>query len=980
MLAVAHKNEKALDIKMYRNLFFSGIFCLLTCFAKAQSNDYMFTGQPVSKAFVDVDPHGFTIDGKRTFLVSAGLEYARIPRALWKDRLVRLKRGGFNCVEIYTFWNFHEAQEGRFEFSGDHDLDAFLTLVRSLDMYCIARVGPYYCAEWDFGGYPHWLRFKEGMVARTADTAFLRYMDRFFDKVVPIVAKHQIHKGGAVILVQLENEHPAAWGTYMPDNYFKHLQQSALKLGIEVPYFFSGMHHGHDPAEDKKDLFDPKRPSPWFSTEYWSVWFDKYGSGQAESDVFGRRTWKIITRGGNGYNVYMAHGGTNFGYTNDDEDAASYDYGAALGQTGDIRPMYYQFKRNALFARSFEEILENSNATHQFDHIALEHDLQVVARTSDKGDIISLDNNNPEESRTTYVTIAGKSYPSAGKLILDPMEILPLVHGFSLSKNVTMDWAITRVAGIQKTAHTTTVVVYGKTGSYGDILFNVNGPVKLQSNPAAFDMNGNRLSLQLEFRGDKPNVYSFNASNELIRIVAIDALQADRTWFVDENDIKCIVIGPEYIGDIRKENGLLNISCERPWHPTALPSPYTWIYDDAGEQKLTNSLITAQHPDQLKWSGNWEAKDAAIQTNDQTWLTSKMPLQMGADGDTSAYAWYKTSVNLPADGLYSLDVSKGNGRYIVFLDGKKASEGNVRALTFTARKGTHTLAVFSTHDGRDKLVSYVGKLDVDVKGIDGPTTLHRGTIPLLKKWKFLSGNNSTHIPSSYQSASHYQAGDDAFAGQKGYGWFHTTIPTAETAPDSIFFDSVDDNAVFYINGKKAGEQRGWGIPFTVPVTTKGDSVVIDVFVENNSGRGGLGAKIKAVYKEDVLLTGWRMKGGPGSFDESKVIIRTPDTDKTIGTPVFYRNHFKVDSISADISPIWRITFEGLSHGFIWVNGYNLGRYPEVIPIDGLYIPECWLNKGENEVVIFDEYGNSPARVKIKAEQNASRYKYDVAGH
>ena len=123
-----------------------------------------------------------------------------------------------------------------------------------------------------------------------------------------------------------------------------------------------------------------------------------------------------------------------------------------------------------------------------------------------------------------------------------------------------------------------------------------------------------------------------------------------------------------------------------------------------------------------------------------------------------------------------------------------------------------------------------------------------------------------------------------------------------------------------------------------------------------------------------------MKGGPGSFDESKVVIRTPDTDKTIGTPVFYRNHFKVDSISADINPIWRITFEGLSHGFIWVNGYNLGRYPEVIPIDGLYIPECWLNKGENEVVIFDEYGNSPARVKIKAEQNASRYKYDVAEH
>jgi beta-galactosidase len=759
----------------------------------------------------------------------------------------------------------------------------------------------------------------------------------------------------------------------------KHLQQTALRLGIEVPYFFSGMHHGHDPAEDTKDLFDPNRPSPWLSTEFWSVWFDKYGSGQPESDVFGRRTWKIITRGGNGYNVYMAHGGSNFGYTNDDEDAASYDYGAAVGQTGDLRPMYYQFKRNARFARSFEDILENSSATHQFDGIATEGDLSVVARTSGKGDIISLDNGNAEESRVTYLTIEGKSYPSAGKLVLDPSEILPLVHRFSLTENVTIDWAITRVLGIQKTEHTTTVVVYGKIGSYGDILFTVNGPVTVQSDPAAFDTTGKRVALQLTFSGNKPNVYSFNAGNEVIRVVAVDAIQADRTWFMDENGVTCVVVGPEYIGDIRKENGRLHITCERPWYPASTPSANTWVYDDAGEKILGNGPVVTQRPDQLGFTGDWVARDgdgpAALHYDDRTWLAGKWPLQMGADGDTSAYAWYRTTIHLPADGLYSLDISKGHGRYIVFLDGKKASGGNGRALSFTARKGTHTLAIFSTHDGRDKLVSYVGKLDVDEKGLAGQVTLHNGPVPLLTHWKFLPVADSEHIPPSFQSAVDYRAGADAFAGKRGYGWFHLTLPTVETVPDSILFSGVDDNAVVYINGRKAGEQRGWGIPFSVPFpkAIKRDTSAIDVFIGNKDGQGGLGAKIKAVYHEDISLTGWRMKGGPGSFEESPLSLNASE----IGSPVFYKNHFAIDGIPDNVHPMWRVTFEGLSHGFIWVNGHNLGRYPEVIPIDGLYVPECWLNKGQNEVIIFDEYGKSPAKVKIKAEQMASRDAYEV---
>ena len=57
---------------------------------------------------------------------------------------------------------------------------------------------------------------------------------------------------------------------------------------------------------------------------------------------------------------------------------------------------------------------------------------------------------------------------------------------------------------------------------------------------------------------------------------------------------------------------------------------------------------------------------------------------------------------------------------------------------------------------------------------------------------------------------------------------------------------------------------------------------------------------------------------------------------------------------------------------MWLNGHNLGRYPEKIKAPGLYLPECWLKDGENTLVVFDEEGASIAPVKLEVETAASR--------
>ena len=340
---------------------FAILLTLLAAAAAAVANDEMYPPAPAAEAMIHEDGRGFTINGQFVYVASGSIHYARVPRALWRDRLLRLKRAGFNTVETYAFWNFHEPRENQWDFTGDKDFGAFLATAQELGLYAIVRVGPYVCAEWDSGGYPLWLKFKPPFKVRTADPAFLAWNNHWYDKILPIVAAHQIHKGGNVILVQLENEHPDGWGTVDGNPYFDHLRKKAVSLGIEVPYFFSGLNHGNGPTPGNV----AGRKTPWFSSEFWPGWFNLYGKLSAKRfHEVERDNWKILA--GGGHNFYMLHGGTNFETWNDNSGAASYDYGAAIGQGGDLRPIYFRMKRANLFAQMLPAFRDN-HAVIKFD-------------------------------------------------------------------------------------------------------------------------------------------------------------------------------------------------------------------------------------------------------------------------------------------------------------------------------------------------------------------------------------------------------------------------------------------------------------------------------------------------------------------------------------------------------------------------------------------------------------------------------------
>ena len=46
-------------------------------------------------------------------------------------------------------------------------------------------------------------------------------------------------------------------------------------------------------------------------------------------------------------------------------------------------------------------------------------------------------------------------------------------------------------------------------------------------------------------------------------------------------------------------------------------------------------------------------------------------------------------------------------------------------------------------------------------------------------------------------------------------------------------------------------------------------------------------------------------------------------------------------------------------GLVRVSGHNLGRYWNIDPQTRLYCPAPWLNRGGNEIIIFDLHCNEP---------------------
>lgn len=182
---------------------------------------------------VTVQQRCITVNGKKKILLCASLFYFRIPREDWQQRMTDLRSCGYNCIDVYFPWNFHELHPDDWHFEGMHDCAAFLELAAKNDLYVIARPGPYICSEWDGGALPAWLN-DVCPVIRQNESGYLQYLSRWLYRILPIIANHEAGKGGSVVALQLENELDF-FACKEPGAYMEQLRVIARASGITVP-------------------------------------------------------------------------------------------------------------------------------------------------------------------------------------------------------------------------------------------------------------------------------------------------------------------------------------------------------------------------------------------------------------------------------------------------------------------------------------------------------------------------------------------------------------------------------------------------------------------------------------------------------------------------------------------------------------------------------------------------------------------------
>jgi len=300
--------------------------------------------------------------GMPQVLLCGEMHYFRIPSGLWFDRLLKLKRAGFNCVNIYFAWNYHEVEPGVFDVSGERDFTRFIEIARDLGLYVVARVGPYICSEWDNGGHPDWLINKD-LVPRSLDPSYFSYAERWLRFVLSILARYSVKRGGNLVAVQLENEY--FWGD-IP--YHMRLKEIAREVGIDVDLYTNVNRFARNTEFiDSVDLY----PNPWdiksvinsFKDllqsqpgknlkimEYEGGWFSRIDKPlPTERGSFPPNWTKMlltlaIAYGADLISFYMFHGGTNFGYWTGRWITTTYDYEASIREWGELWDRYYRVK------------------------------------------------------------------------------------------------------------------------------------------------------------------------------------------------------------------------------------------------------------------------------------------------------------------------------------------------------------------------------------------------------------------------------------------------------------------------------------------------------------------------------------------------------------------------------------------------------------------------------------------------------------
>ncbi|MFO0856064.1 MAG: beta-galactosidase [Phycisphaerales bacterium] len=928
------------------------------------------------------DGRSFMVDGKRVWLVSGRVPYARIPRSHWADRIAAAKNAGLNTIETPIFWNRHEVRSGRFDFTGENDLRHFVDLIGKAGMYCILGIGPYVGADWDMGGLPsflHELQPREGVpiAYRTNNQQFLEACSRFIGNVADQIRGWQVTAagtGGPIILIQCESEWTCGDDTKAAQ-YLGELTRYIRESGLSVPIVNSndlwqqieGQIDGWSGSENMlatmRQLIGVRSGQPRlvidFATGHQSVWGREPFPVMAPRSVERRLAELLI--GGGQYNLTTFCGGINPGFyagrTDDGIDTFAThaaDSGCAIDQTGTTTELYSAIRRVSFLGSKFGRVFSHLDPAYKpvvakpIDPNAQVEEAKPAKKSKNAPPSVSVVHAIGTQGGAAFVFGPEEEHDHnlGTTLLLGDGTELPVPLGDQtfacclLDVNVAPRGHVDYCNLTPLTVVSNTIVLYGPAGSKG--MLSING------SPLEVDVPSDETPAILQHEG--------------MCVILIRTQDTDQVAFSDDA-IYLGASGMSATGQPILANGVKQINRINAADGKSKPvqvEPAKRIRAD----KIEHTPWTAA--DQLDYVEGNSARFAGIQAfTDLTTL-----------GVPSGYGWYRFALNNDKAAKVTLDFGTGGDRFHLFSDGKPVAvlgvgPGADDSKDLSLKKGEQRLVILAENLGRFSsgmnLGEEKGLIDdlyvVEDLALSKPTLKHGTPIPLLSfktpLWDVAEGDATTseRMVMTFKHTgdaevllhiAHPPSAGLLILNDKPIKYLDRSGPACIVLPEDRLKQGVNTLELTVVNHDQVEHE--------LPAAAKSMRLaLVDSGLAN-------AAELAFAKWEPPTATSFMplAKAKPG-----------------MGMPLWLRCEFDAPKSLFNASNPGVATRgiflepDGLTKGQFFLNGRHVGRYfvatkqgKPVPPQSRYYIPPSFLREGTNELTIFDEHGHSPSRVRL----------------
>jgi beta-galactosidase len=913
------------------------------------------------------DGQSFLLGGRRIWLVSGGIDYARTPRELWESRILAAKQAGLNCVTTAAVWSQHEPRSGVFEFGGDLELDAFLALLAKHDMFCILRAGPYVGGDYDLGGIPAWLAATPDIRLRSGDPQFLEAASRYFRELLTPIVKRQVTQDarGPVALIQVEDQY-FLHDTALAEGYLAVLARYVRECAIDVPII--GANNLWHSVEGQVDVWSggdqhlstmrqlrivaPRHPVCRRTCGRVSRRRGVSPHRRRSTRIRSCIRWRRVLAGGGQFNLSPFHGGTNFefraGRLAEDQGEPAFattssHQDAPLREAGGRGDAYRVTKRLATFASTFGRVF---TVLDPDDHAAVVDPASLTARAGKAADPAIV---HVRGSQGSVVFLFG-SPGATGKAKRAERTIL-LANGVHLPVTLpdqSVAWCLcdVNIAGravldytnlCAFTAIDRMLVLFGAAGSEGIVSINdsaVSFEVPKGKTPRVERHEGITLVIA--------NTEQIDACcpHDGSLLVGVDGVTPEGEYIPHPKHKQCIVIDPT--GEVSRQSMA------------------------GGRSRAGQSALK-----------DWEAapQTSLVDGSYARFAPIEGPASLTDLGAPTGYGYYRIEFNGGIPAHKALLFPHSGDRLAIYIEGKHhdmigAGPGACGdRFTLPVRKKAGTIVILADNLGRFSARERLG----EARGIVSPlyavtplklTSPEVADVPALDPTQTLSPLFLHH--------------EGEMTDDRRLRW---TVSHRKKSPLLLSLEACAVACVVVVNDTPIGLHAACALSSPTrfllddEVLRRGNNLIELAPLEPIEGVAS--ALKSAVTLEEI--TAEITDGATWSFakwdcpdDESFGPFPRSHPKGATGVPTWMRTNFKV---SASDAPV-RFDPGSLTKGQLFLNGRNIGRYfthtqagAPVGPQESLYLPEPWLDvDGMNTLLVFDEHGGDPRQCRILLRQ------------